>query len=58
MPETAQAKGTDLQEGFMNDLGVCEKEDSLLAFKPCSFQQLFHVISPLILAIPAAGTYR
>ena len=43
-----QEKRTDLKEGLMNNLGVCEQEHSLLAFKPSPLQQLLHVIPPLI----------
>ena len=48
-----QEQRTDLKEGLMNDLGVCEQEHSLLAFKPSPLQQLLHVVPPFISPIPA-----
>ena len=38
----------------MNDLSVCEEEDSLLGLQAGTLQQLLHVISPFVSPVPAA----
>ena len=39
----------------MDDLSICEEENSLLGLQASTFQQLLHVIPPFISPIPVAA---